>query len=83
MLSSLGFPETCPAMSRCLPACLSAGPVELPLVLRAHGHPAALLHVGDDDGLVHVGAVGHLGGHGEAEAGEVCAGVEREDNSQS
>ena len=46
-----------------LPAGLCASPVELPLVLGAHRHPAPLLHVGDDDGLVHVGAVGHLGAH--------------------
>ena len=64
-----------------LPACLSAGPVELPLVLRTHGHPPTLLHVGDDDGLVHVGAVGHLGCHADGGGdGVVRAGGETEYN---
>ena len=50
-----------------LPACLRTCPVKLPLILRPHGHPASLLHVGDDHRLVHVGAVGHLGTHADGE----------------
>ena len=50
-------------MKMMLPACLSARPVELPVILRTHGHPASLLHVGHDHRLVHVCAVGHLRGH--------------------
>ena len=64
---------------------MGAGPVELPLVLRADRHPASLLHVGDDDGLVHVGAVGHLGCHGGADC-PLCwgrAGVQQSELGHS
>ena len=54
------------------PAGLRAGPVELPLVLGPHGDPAPLLHVGDDNGLVHVGAVGHLGTHADGEGSDTA-----------